>query len=123
MLLRQFLSISAEWRRTFPQQRTHRRAVRQGLGGLACLGRRTLSRIIWTNGGEQDSWSGEYFLHSRCRWPPVIRSLDFGPKARVGIQSQPPPGLRSTRRTSLPLGLQMQMRRSLPPEASRPLGA
>ena len=70
MLLRQFLSISAEWRRTFPQQRTYRRALRQGLGGLACFGRRTLSRIIWTNGGEQDSWSGEYFLHSRCRWQP-----------------------------------------------------
>lgn len=70
MLLRQFLSISAEWRRSFPQQRTHRRAVRQGLGGLVCMGRRTLSRIIWTNGGEQSSWSADYFLHERCRWQP-----------------------------------------------------
>jgi hypothetical protein len=55
MLLRQFLLIRAEWRRSFPQQRTYRRALRQGLGGLVCFGRRTLSRIIWTNGGEQDS--------------------------------------------------------------------
>ena len=70
MLLTQFLAISAEWRRSFPQQRTHRRAVRQGLGGLVCLGRRTLSRIIWTNGGEQHSWSAEYFLHERCEWRP-----------------------------------------------------
>ena len=35
-----------------------------------CLGRRCLSRIIWTNGGQDRSWSAEYFLHSRCRWEP-----------------------------------------------------
>ena len=70
MLLPTFLEISAEWRHCFPQQRTYLRALRQGLGGLVCLGRRTLARIIWTNGGEQRSWSGEYFLHSRCRWRP-----------------------------------------------------
>ena len=74
MLLPQFLSISAEWRRAFPQQRTHRRAVRQGLGGLVCLGRRTLSRIIWTNGGEQDSWSGEA---RRSRDPGRGHRLEF----------------------------------------------
>lgn len=44
--------------------------MRQGLGSLLCLGRRTLSRIIWTNGGAQRSWSAEYFLHSRCGWQP-----------------------------------------------------
>ena len=92
MLLSQFLSISAEWRRSFPQQRSHRRAVRQGLGGLACLGRRTLSRIIWTNGGEQRSWSAEYFLHSRCRWrayelfaPIWRRALPFCRGRLVGV--------------------------------------
>ena len=37
---------------------------------MLCLGRRCLSRIIWTNGGEQRSWSAEYFLHSRCHWDP-----------------------------------------------------
>lgn len=52
----------------FPQQRTWRRGVRQALGSLVCLGRRCLSRIIWTNGGQQRSWSPEYFLHSRCQW-------------------------------------------------------
>jgi hypothetical protein len=40
------------------------------VGSLVCLGRRTLSRIIWTNGDQQRSWGSEYFLHSRCRWEP-----------------------------------------------------
>ena len=92
MLLPQFLSISADWRRAFPQQRTHRRAVRQGLGGLVCLGRRTLSRIIWTNGGEQNSWSADYFLHERCKWRPQElfapvwkRALGFCRSRLVGV--------------------------------------
>jgi hypothetical protein len=59
-----FLDIAADWRAVFPQARTWKRAVRQALGGLVCLGRRCLSRIIWTNGGQQRSWSAEYFLHS-----------------------------------------------------------
>ncbi len=46
------------------------RAIRQAMGSLVCLGRRTVSRIIWTNGGEKRSWGAEYFLHSRCRWEP-----------------------------------------------------
>jgi hypothetical protein len=69
-VLESFLEIVAGWREVFPQARTHRRAERQALGSLVCLGRRTLSRIIWTNGGAQKSWSGEYFLHSRSRWEP-----------------------------------------------------
>jgi hypothetical protein len=69
-LLETFLSIVAPWRRVFPQQRTYRRAVRQSLGSLVCLGRRCLSRVIWTTGGSQRSWSAEYFLHSRCEWQP-----------------------------------------------------
>jgi len=92
MLLDQLLKICADWRSAFPQQRTHRRAVRQGLGGLTCLGRRTLSRIIWTNGGEQRSWSGEYFLHARCRWRPQAlfepiwrRALPFCRGRLVGV--------------------------------------
>jgi hypothetical protein len=24
--------------------------------------------MIWANGGQQQSWSGHYFLYSRCRW-------------------------------------------------------
>lgn len=69
-LLAAFLQITQQWRSVFPQQRTFQRAWRQGLGSLVCVGRRCLSRIIWTNGGQQRSWSAEYFLHSRCRWEP-----------------------------------------------------
>src|SRR5207302_10524023 len=69
-LLAEFLAIVADWRGVFPQQRTFQRAVRQALGSLVCLGRRCLTRIIWTNGGQNRSWSAEYFLHSRCQWDP-----------------------------------------------------
>lgn len=69
-LLEAFLSIVAPWRAVFPQQRTYRRAVRQALGSLVCLGRRCLSRVIWTTGGSERSWSAEYFLHARCQWQP-----------------------------------------------------
>ncbi len=70
MLLTAFLEIVREWNCVFPQQRTSVRALRQSLGSLVCLGRRTLSRIIWTNGDQNRSWGAEYFLHSRCRWDP-----------------------------------------------------
>jgi hypothetical protein len=69
-LLETFLGIVRGWRMVFPQKRSSMRAIRQALGSLVCLGRRTVSRIIWTNGGEQRSWGAEYFLHSRCRWDP-----------------------------------------------------
>jgi len=69
-LIEAFLEIVHDWHAVFPQQRSTRRAIRQALGLLVCLGRRTLSRIIWTNGDEQRSWGAEYFLHSRCRWNP-----------------------------------------------------
>lgn len=91
-LLAAFLEITAEWRSVFPQQRTVRRAVRQALGSLVCLGRRCLSRIICTNGGQQRSWSAEYFLHSRCRWQPqklfrpvLRRALLYCPGRLVGV--------------------------------------
>jgi hypothetical protein len=64
-LLAAFLARVQDWRSVFPQQRTFQRGVRQALGSLVCLGRRCLTRIIWTNGGQQRSWSAEYFLHSR----------------------------------------------------------
>lgn len=51
-LLACFLDIVADWEALFPQPRTYLRAVRQALGTLICLGRRTLSRVIWTNGGQ-----------------------------------------------------------------------
>jgi hypothetical protein len=70
-LLATWLTLVAPWRAVFPQARTWRRAVRHGLGALVCLGRSCVSRIIWTNGGQGRSWSGEYFLYSRCAWQPA----------------------------------------------------
>lgn len=91
-LLAAFLQITTDWRSAFPQPRTWRRAVRQSLGSLVCLGRRCLSRIIWTNGGQQRSWSAEYFLHSRCLWdlqrlftPILQRALPFCPGRYIGV--------------------------------------
>jgi hypothetical protein len=91
-LLSAFLDIVHDWRPVFSQPRSHRRAVRQALGGLLCLGRRTLSRIIWTNGGQQRSWSAEYFLHSRSPWDPqqlfapiLHRGLALCPGRYIGV--------------------------------------
>jgi len=91
-LLATFLDIAAGWRSVFPQSRTWKRAVRQALGSLVCLGRRCLSRIIWTNGGQDRSWGAEYFLHSRCDWQPqelfrpiLQRALVYCPGRLVGV--------------------------------------
>jgi hypothetical protein len=91
-LLSEFLSIVHGWRDVFPQQRTFHRAVRQSLGSLVCLGRRCLTRIIWTNGGQNRSWSAEYFLHSRCQWEPqalfrpiLKEALQYCPQRLVGV--------------------------------------
>lgn len=91
-LLAAFLDIATDWRSVFPQARSWKRAVRQALGSLVCLGRRCLSRIIWTNGGQLRSWSAEYFLHSRCDWQPqalfrpiLQRALPYCPGRLVGV--------------------------------------
>ncbi len=69
-LLAAFLETVQAWAEVFPQRRSFERAIRQALGGLVCLGRRTISRIIWTNGGQELGWAPEYLLHSRCQWDP-----------------------------------------------------
>lgn len=91
-LLSEFLAITQEWRQVFPRQRSHRRAVRQALGSLVCLGRRCLTRILWTCGGHDRSWSADYLLHSRCRWEPqhlfrpiLRRGLQYCPQRLVGV--------------------------------------
>ena len=91
-LLSEFLAIVQAWREVFPQQRTFQRAVRQALGSLICLGRRCLTRIIWTNGGQNRSWSAEYFLHSRCQWEPqelfrpiLKQALQYCPQRLIGV--------------------------------------
>jgi hypothetical protein len=91
-LLAVFLASIAPWREVFAQQRTFDRARRQALGSLLVLGRATVSRIIWTNGGEQKSWSAEYFLHSRAPWEPqalftplLEQALTFCPGRLVDV--------------------------------------
>lgn len=69
-LLEAFLEIVGEWKELFPQIRTAKRAIRQALVSLICLGRRTLTRIIWASGNENKGWSAEYFVHSRSPWSP-----------------------------------------------------
>lgn len=63
-------------------RRATARAVRQALGSLICLGRRTLTRIIWTNGRQDRPWAGEYHLHSRSPWD--TQEL-FAPMLRGGL--------------------------------------
>ena len=82
-LLEVFLEIISEWKTVFPQARTTRRAIRQALVSLICLGRRTMTRIIWASGNEGRSWSGEYFLHSRSGW--CVDDL-FAPIANRAVQ-------------------------------------
>ena len=91
-LLSAWLAIAAEWRSVFAQDRTHRRAMRQALGSLICLGRRCLTRILWTWGGDLSSWSVDYLLHSRSRWEPqqlfapiLRRGLEYCPGRLVGV--------------------------------------
>ncbi len=91
-LLAAFMEIVRDWRSVFPQERSCQRAMRQALGSLVCLGRRTLTRIIWTNGGEKRSWGAEYFLHSRCRWqaqelfaPILKQALPFCTGRYIGV--------------------------------------
>jgi hypothetical protein len=91
-LLAAFLEIVRDWHSVFPQRRSALRAIRQALGSLVCLGRRTLTRIIWTNGRQHHSWGAEYFLHSRCRWQPqrlftpiLERALPFCTGRYIGV--------------------------------------
>jgi hypothetical protein len=91
-LLDALLSIVADWRTVFARQRSFKRAVGQALGGLLCLGRRTLTRILWTNGREQLPWSAEYLLHSRAPWEAQAlfdtvwsHALAFCKGPRVGV--------------------------------------
>jgi len=91
-LLSALLLITQDWRSVFPQQRSFQRAVCQALGSLVCMGRRCLTRILWTNGGQKRSWSADYFLHSRCHWEPqqlfrpiLKRALAFCPQRLVGV--------------------------------------
>src|SRR5713101_9956955 len=81
-LLEAFLALTQGWREVFTQRRLLPRAQLQALGALLVLGRATLSRILWTNGREQHSWSADYFLHSRAQWEPQAL---FAPLLKEGL--------------------------------------
>ncbi len=81
-LLASWLEIIHPWQSVYAQKRTWVRAARQALGSLLVLGRATVSRILWTNGREQKSWSGEYFVHSRATWDPHAL---FTPLLKTGL--------------------------------------
>ena len=91
-LLAGWLQTIRPWQAVFAQQRTFVRAARQALGSLLVLGRATVSRILWTSGREQKSWSGEYFLHARAVWdaqalftPLLEQALALCPGKLVGV--------------------------------------
>jgi hypothetical protein len=68
LLLRIWLEITAHWRPAFGQQRSFHRALRQALGSLTTMGRRTLSRVIAAQGRQQQDWTADYRLHARAHW-------------------------------------------------------
>jgi hypothetical protein len=68
VLLRTWLDILNGWRPAFHQQRSFNRALRQALASLTTLGRRTLSRLIASQGRQQQDWTADYRLHARAPW-------------------------------------------------------
>ena len=67
-LLPAWLEILSQWTPAFGQTRSANRAVKQALGALLALGRRTLSRSLWALGRQHRDWSADYRLHSRAHW-------------------------------------------------------
>lgn len=91
-LLQCWLEITAAWHEVFAQDRTAVRAIRHGLGALVCLGRRTVTRILWANGRQHLPWQAEYQLFARAKWDPqalfdpIIRgALPFCKGSLVGV--------------------------------------
>lgn len=65
----------------FAQQRTANRAHRLGLSQLACVGRHTITGLLYASGRQFADWSADYRLFSRDRWDtanlfaPIIRGI------------------------------------------------
>jgi hypothetical protein len=68
MLADHLLEILEDWRPAFSQHRVHLRAIRQALGSLTAVGRRTLTRVLWALGLQGVDWTAEYRLHQRSSW-------------------------------------------------------
>jgi len=70
----------------FCQQRTGERARRMAISQLACMGRHTVTGLLYTSGRQFVDWSGDYRLFSQDRWEvnklftPILRGvLEFLP--------------------------------------------
>ncbi len=72
----------------FAQHRTGCRAERLGMSQLACLGRHTVTGLLYTGGRQFQDWSADYRLYSRDIWE--ARDL-FVPITR-GLVDLLPPG-------------------------------
>lgn len=91
-LLDCFLDLLNDWTGLFPQRRSYLHAVRQAIGTLLCLGRHTISRIIWANGDQHRPWQATYFFYGRTRWDPprlfstlLKRALPHCPGRYIGV--------------------------------------
>jgi hypothetical protein len=86
------LKILEGWYPAFSQRRSGQRAIRQAVGSLLALGRRTLSRSLWALGRQNRDWSADYRLHARAGWdagelfqPVLEHSLPLCPGPFVAV--------------------------------------
>ena len=70
MLLTSLLSLFLSWRTVFAQDRLYRRAVRLALGSLSVVGTATLTRILASQGRDEQDWTADYRLFSQRTWNP-----------------------------------------------------
>lgn len=92
MVLKTFLELCCRWRSVFSQERTFEVALRQAVGTLCTMGRRTITRIIWFSGREQEQWSTDYRLFSRSPWktdelfqPVVAATVSYSHSEYIGV--------------------------------------
>lgn len=52
----------------FAQRRTHHRATSLAVSQLACLGRHTVTGLLWTAGRQHEDWTADYRFFSQGRW-------------------------------------------------------
>jgi hypothetical protein len=67
-LLDALISLLADWRQVFRQQRSFTRALRLSLAQILTPGQRLLSRLIASSGRQDLDWTGDYKLFSRSPW-------------------------------------------------------
>jgi len=67
-LLDALISLLADWRQVFRQQRSFSRALRLSLAQILTPGQRLLSRLIAASGRQDLDWTGDYKLFSRSPW-------------------------------------------------------